>query len=254
VKADFCELPSVLGSAPELREVLTNLIFNAVDAMPEGGTITVRTRALPNRVRVDVSDNGIGMTPEEIARCFEPFFTTKGENGTGLGLAVTYGILQRHGGNIEIESEKGAGTTFSLLFPTTEMPIGEMTVARAEEATRSLRVLVVDDQEIICELISEHLVSDGHETVTASVTEDALQYLNGGRFDLVITDQSMPGMSGIQLGQMVKKMHPTTTVILLTGYGDELKVQGQLPDGIDMIVSKPVSSVELRKVVHEIFK
>ena len=254
VESDFGELPPALGSAPELREVLTNLIFNAVDAMPNGGVITVRTRALPDHVRVDVCDTGIGMTPEEKARCLEPFFTTKGEHGTGLGLAVTYGIVQRHGGNIEIESEKGVGTTFSLLFPTMTEEAGEEAAPPDEDAIRSLRVLVVDDQEIICELISEHLSADGHQPVATSETDEAIQYLQDGSFDLVITDQSMPTINGIQLGQMVKQMHPTTPVILLTGFGDELKVDGHMPDGIDMIVAKPVSSVELRQAIREITK
>lgn len=251
---DFSEVPFVLGCAPELREVLTNLIFNAVDAMPEGGQITVRTRSLPNHVRVDVTDTGIGMTPEEKVRCLEPFFTTKGEHGTGLGLAVTYGIVQRHGGHIEIESEKGCGTTFSLLFPVADSDANNGTVALAKDAVRSLRVLVVDDQEIICELISEHLIADGHQPVTTSEVENAIQFLRDGSFDLVVTDQSMPVMNGIQFGQMVKQMHPTTPVILLTGFGDELKVNGQMPDGIDMIVSKPVSSVELRRAILEATK
>ena len=254
VTSDFSEVPALLGSAPELREVLTNLIFNAVDAMPEGGTITVRTRTLPNHVRVDVCDTGIGMTPEEKVRCLEPFYTTKGEHGTGLGLAVTYGIVQRHGGSIEIESEKGRGTTFSLLFPMTDSEAGEGIATPAQDAMRSLRVLVVDDQQIICELISEHLIADGHQTMVASETEDAIQFLKDGSFDLVITDQSMPTMSGIELGQMVKQMHPATPVILLTGFGDELKVDGQMPDGIDMIVAKPVSSVELRQAICELMK
>lgn len=251
---DFGKVPFVLGSAPELREVLTNLIFNAVDAMPDGGEIFVRTRLLPDHVRVDVADNGIGMTPEEKVRCLEPFFTTKGENGTGLGLAVTYGIVQRHGGSIEIESEKGRGTTFSLLFPVAGSEASDTAAKSEQPAMCSLSVLVVDDQEIICELISEHLIADGHQPVTTSEVENAIQILREGDFDLVITDQSMPVMNGIQLGQMVKQMHPTTPVILLTGFGDELKVNGQMPDGIDMIVSKPVSSAELRRAILEATK
>lgn len=254
VTGDFAEVPPTLGSAPELREVLTNLIFNAVDAMPDGGSIVVRTRALPNHVRVDVCDTGIGMTPEEKARCLEPFFTTKGENGTGLGLAVTYGILQRHGGSIEIDSEKGRGTIFSLLFPVTNEKIGEVVTASVEESMRSLRVLIVDDQEVICELISEHLIADGHQPTITLDAEAAIQSLTDSKFDLVITDQSMPGMNGIQLGEVVKEMNPATPVILLTGFGDDLKVNGQMPKGIDIIVGKPVSSGELRKAIREAVK
>ena len=253
VVTDFGEVSAVLGSAPELREVLTNLIFNAVDAMPGGGLITVRTRAVSDHVRVEVSDTGIGMTPEEKVRCLEPFFTTKGEHGTGLGLAVTYGIVQRHGGSIEIESEKNVGTTFSLLFPTADAG-GGRSAPLDEDAVRPLRVLVVDDQEIICELISEHLIAEGHQPQGATDATAALELLKDDSFDLVITDQSMPVMNGVQLGQTVKQMHPTLPVILLTGFGEELMVDGRIPDGIDMIVPKPVSSAELRQAIRQIMQ
>jgi signal transduction histidine kinase len=251
VLTDFSEVPRILGSAPEIRETMTNLIFNAVDAMPAGGTITVRTRSDGPNVRIDISDTGIGMTEDEKARCLEPFFTTKGERGTGLGLAVVYGIIQRHGGTIEISSEKGKGTTFSLLLPATDQVEKESEVEEKPAVNRALNILVVDDQEIICELIAEHLSADGHLPVTACDSIDALSRFESGSFDLVITDQSMPGLSGEQLGRKVKECKPGTHVILLTGFGADVLKDGKAPDGIDRVLSKPVSSDDLRRAVFE---
>jgi len=245
------EVPQVLASGPELRESLTNLIFNAVDAMPSGGTITVGTRRVGSNVCIDVTDTGIGMTEEEKSRCLEPFFSTKGEHGTGLGLAVVYGIIQRHGGMIEITSEKGKGTTFSLLLPATDQVAKPVNGTEQSAANRTLNVLVVDDQEIICELIAEHLSADGHQPVTTSDSTDALARFEAGAFDLIITDQSMPGISGEQLARKVKARSPKTHIIMLTGFGDDLLRDGKAPEGIDRILSKPVSSEELRRAIFE---
>ncbi len=246
VVMDLLSVPPVSANAAELREVLTNLIFNSVDAMPAGGTITVSTRAVDNGVQVTVRDTGVGMTESERERCLEPFFTTKGERGTGLGLAVVYGIIQRHEGRIEIESQKGAGTAFSFWMPgaTTQPETAEPVVGKLD---RSLRVLVVDDQEIICELISEYLREDGHSAAIAFNGMQALEAFPQDSFDLVITDQSMPGMNGVQLAQALKAQAPMLPVILLTGFGEEMQAKGQQPEGVDLLIGKPVSSTELRK-------
>jgi len=252
VVTDLRPVPPVAGSAAELREMLTNFIFNSVDAMPQGGTISVGTRMQGEQVCVTVTDTGIGMTADERSRCLEPFFTTKGERGTGLGLAVVYGIVQRHGGNIEIISEKGRGTTFVVFFPPTStvaMPTPEQT----EEVSEALKILVADDQEIICELIAEYLRGDGHEVAMAYDGNDALEKFRAGDFDLLLTDQSMPGLNGSQLGVMVKSERPETPVILLTGFGDEMQASGQLPDGVDIVVSKPVSHADLRRALSRAF-
>jgi signal transduction histidine kinase len=252
VVSDPGDVRHVLGSGPELRECLTNLIFNAVDAMPKGGTITVRTRAEDDNVRISISDSGIGMTEDEKARCLEPFFTTKGDHGTGLGLAVVYGIIQRHGGTIEIDSEKGRGTTFSLILPATNNVAVDSDQEVRQATDRALNILVVDDQEIICELIAAHLSSDGHQPVVSSDSTEALRRFDGGNFDLLITDQSMPGLSGEQLARSIKERKPNTHVIMLTGFGTDVMTDGQMPVGIDRILSKPVSSDELRRAIFEV--
>jgi CheY-like chemotaxis protein len=240
----------VSGNAAELREVLTNLIFNAVDAMPEGGTVTIGTQSLGGGVAIMVSDTGIGMTPAEKERCLEPFFTTKGEHGTGLGLSVVYGIIQRHGGTIEIASEKGMGTTFAIHLAATA-EVKEETISCDHRTERSLRVLVVDDQEIICELIAEHLKGDGHTTMCAANGSEALEFFKQGAFDLVITDQSMPGMNGVQFAEKVKGISAEVPVIMLTGFGDELMGNEGNPSGVDLVVGKPVSHADLRRAISQ---
>jgi signal transduction histidine kinase len=239
------DVPPVAGHAAELREVLTNLVFNAVDAMPSGGKITISTEERCGSVVISVRDTGIGMTEAERERCLEPFFTTKGEQGTGLGLSVVYGIIQRHGGRIEIASEKGVGTTFAIHFPATT---AQESIAAPQIANidRSLRVLVVDDQEVICELIAEHLHSDGHTTARAGRGDEAIALFLTDQFDLILTDQSMPGMNGVQLASAIKAIAPDMPVILLTGFGEEMQAGG-LPPGVDLVLGKPVSQADLRQ-------
>ncbi len=250
VITELGQIPLVAGHAAELREVLTNLIFNAVDAMPSGGTISITTQEMHDGVAISVSDTGIGMTEQERERCLEPFFTTKGEHGTGLGLSVVYGIIQRHGGKIEIASEKGVGTTFAIHFPATTME-AVVTTPEITPIERSLRVMVVDDQEVICELICEYLHCDGHTTASVYRGDEAFTLFSSDKFDLVITDQSMPGMNGVQLAGVIKEVSPGTPVILLTGFGDEMLASGGLPAGIDLVLSKPVTQADLRLAVFQ---
>jgi CheY-like chemotaxis protein len=252
VVTDLREIPPIAGSAAELREMLTNFVFNSVDAMPEGGMISIATRMQGDQVCISITDTGIGMTPEERSRCLEPFFTTKGERGTGLGLAVVYGIVQRHGGNIEVISEKGRGTTFLVVFPPT-MTVAAPVPQPTEAVSEAQRILVADDQEIICELIAEYLRGDGHAVALAFDGNSALEKFRAEEFDLIITDQSMPGLNGTQLAQFVKAERPGTPVILLTGFGDEMQASGQQPEGIDLVVSKPVSNADLRRAVSSVF-
>jgi signal transduction histidine kinase len=245
VFTELAVVPPVAGNAAEIREVLTNLIFNAVDAMPDGGSITLRTVCDDDGVIVSVTDTGFGMTEAELGRCLEPFFTTKGERGTGLGLAVVYGIIQRHEGTIDITSKKGVGTTFAIRLPSTSML--QVAVPKVmQRVEQKLRILVVDDQEIICELIAEYLKGDGHQVFTAVEGAEALGVFQREGVDLVITDQSMPGMNGVQLAKAMKDLAPDTRVILLTGFGDEMMGRGERPAEIDLVLGKPVSAADLR--------
>jgi signal transduction histidine kinase len=243
-------LPPLMGEAAELREMLTNLIFNAVDAMPQGGTITLRTSLEGPNIMLEIADTGSGMTEETRRRCLEPFFTTKGQKGTGLGLAMVYGIVQRHGGTIALHSELGKGTRFVFGFPP-GVEETQAVKAEAPEARGPLRILAVDDQPILCEILGEYLADESRTIETASDGREALEKFRAGAFDLVITDKAMPEMSGDQLAANIKALAPRTRVILLTGYGgmnDEL----ELPANIDMVVDKPVTRDALRQAVSRV--
>jgi CheY-like chemotaxis protein len=185
------------------------------------------------------------MTSEECARCLEPFYTTKGEQGTGLGLASVYGFVQRHGGGIRIQSQKGKGATFILTLPA-----GEGVVPAEPEPeshpSRSLRILVVDDQDIIRELMMEMLSSEGHTAQSVSGAADALVELDRAAYDVVISDLSMPDMTGTQLAAEIRSRGKDIPFILLTGFGDEMKAQGDMPPEVDLVLGKPLTTSTLR--------
>ena len=251
--ADLQKVPAISGDAAELREALTNLIFNAVDAMPHGGTVTLRTREELADVRLEVSDTGTGMPEDVRLRCLEPFFTTKGERGTGLGLAMVYGTVERHGGTMEIESEPGSGTTFQIRLP--KYLATSQTNSHAEShASEPLRVLVVDDQPVLCEIVAAYLTKDSHLVETAANSREALEKFSIGAFDLVITDHVMPGMSGADLAVAIKERSPGTAVFLLTGFADaEGGTNGHSENGaIDIVLGKPISQIDLRKAITQV--
>ena len=251
VTTDLHDVPTIAGDPAELREALTNLIFNAVDAMPDGGAVTLRTRAEADGVRLEVNDTGVGMPDPVRRRCLEPFFTTKGERGTGLGLAMVYGTIERHGGTLEIESEPGAGTTFRICLPK-HIAASQLDEPAEQHAVDPLQILVVDDQPVLCEILAAYLTDDAHTVVTAGNGEEALEKLCAGAFDLVITDHVMPGISGRELAAAVKDHSPETVVFLLTGFADP---DGQLDHGfaadsaVDHVLAKPLSQIELRKAI-----
>ncbi|OGG56204.1 MAG: hypothetical protein A3F84_16430 [Candidatus Handelsmanbacteria bacterium RIFCSPLOWO2_12_FULL_64_10] len=252
VEADLQEVPIISGDEVGLREALTNLIFNAVDAMPHDGTITLRTRPDGERVVLEVSDTGAGMTEEVRKRCLEPFFTTKGERGTGMGLAMVYGIVQRHKGEIDIQSEPGRGTTFTLRLPVRVEQRTEKRPQETEVRVRPLRVLIVDDDPAIGELIAEYLASDGHTAERAASGREGLEKFRGERFDLVVTDRAMPEMSGDQMAVAAKQIAPGVPVLMLTGFGDMMQVSGERPRDVDFILGKPVTHARLREVLAKV--
>jgi signal transduction histidine kinase len=248
IETDLADIPPVSGEPAELREALTNLIFNAVDAMTYGGLITVQTRPHSSGVCVEVSDTGVGMTEEVRRHCLEPFFSTKGERGTGMGLAMVYGIVERHNGTMDIRSVPGIGTTFTFTLPAHS---GDPEAAEASEPAsmaRPLNILVADDQPVLCEIVDEYLRRDCHSVETAVDGADAFRRFKAGDFDLVITDQAMPEMTGEQLATAIKGMSPATPVILLTGFGESRNGAEPHPS-IDYVLSKPVSSIALRHAV-----
>ena len=248
IVTQFADIPAVSGNESEVREVLTNLIFNAVDAMPHGGTITIRTRCDEDRAILEVADTGTGMSEEVRLRCLEPFFSTKGERGTGLGLSMVFGIVQRHHGQIEVTSELGHGTTFTIFLPFHQEE-QKATGASESPATRPLRVLVVDDEAPVRDLLAAVLKNDGHHVNVADHGMAGLRLFMDGNFELVVTDKAMPVMSGDQMAAAIKQISPNTPIILLTGFGQFL--EGDKVPNVDVLAAKPIGVVAIREAIAQ---
>jgi PAS domain S-box-containing protein len=262
-------LPNVMGVESEIREALTNLVLNAVDALPSGGKITLRTRvadgasnstggAASNRVYVEVIDTGLGMDESTRERCLEPFFTTKGEQGTGLGLAMVYGTAQRHGAEVEIESALGRGTTVGLSFPLPSTgPAASLQPQAANLRSVHLRILLVDDDLVLLKSLRDALEGDGHTVVAANGGQAGIDAFvasrdNGESFSIVITDLGMPYIDGRKVAAAVKTASPTTPVVLLTGWGQRLSIEGDVPPHVDRVLSKPPKMAQLRTTLIEL--
>ena len=250
-------LPPVLGAPNEIRDALTNLILNAVDAMPEGGTLTLRSQGLGDaQARVEVRDTGLGMDEEVRARCLEPFFTTKGERGTGLGLAMVYGMVQRHSADLEIESTRGHGTLVRISFPAAALRERARPVAAAGE-TGQLNLLVIDDDPLLLASLKHILELDGHRVTVADGGQagiDAFCTAEARRepFSAVITDLGMPKIDGRVVAAAVKARSPTTPVILLTGWAQRARAEGSSPEHVDRVLGKPPRLAALRAALAEV--
>ena len=259
------ELPRIMGAEGEIRDALTNLIFNSVDAMPRGGTLTVRTDVRAARdnmqlVIVEVEDTGIGMDEQTRRRCLEPFFTTKGERGTGLGLAMVYGMIQRHSAEFEIDSLPGVGTTMRIAFPAYTQPLvteQRSTASASSLPLRRLRVLVVDDDPIIIKALEDALGGDGHVVVSANGGQagiDTFASAHGtpNEFALVISDLGMPHIDGRRVAEAIKRLSPRTPVVMLTGWGNRMIAEKDTPAFVDRVLSKPPRLEMLRTAIREL--
>jgi signal transduction histidine kinase/CheY-like chemotaxis protein len=230
------QIPCISGQPAELREVVTNLVLNAVDALPNGGKIVLRSWAEHKSALLSVSDNGVGMSKEARRQVFEPFFTTKGVKSTGLGLSVVHGIVESHSGSVVLESEEGQGTTVTLHFPALPSPASP-SASQMRQATRAARLLVIDDEPEVLDVLKEMLASLGHAVTAASRGPEGLALLERERYDLVLTDLAMPGMTGWQVAQAVKSRWPDLPVILLTGWADQ--VDPSHTSWVDRLLKKP---------------
>ncbi len=251
IETELAPTDGVFGSASELRQVLTNLMLNAVDAMPQGGTIRLRTYPVGNWVCLQISDTGTGMSEEVRRRCFEPFFTTKGRAGTGLGLAITFGIIERHHGRVEIETAESRGTTFTLWLPASRAAAAKDAGAApvTHSGGRPLRILVLDDEDLLLEVMSQQLVMMGHVVECFTDPNRALEHVYQQSFDLIFTDRAMPGMSGDQFARLVRKYDEGMPVVLLTGFGSIIKETGETVENVDEVVPKPISHQTLREII-----
>jgi signal transduction histidine kinase/ActR/RegA family two-component response regulator len=260
-------LPLLLSDPTELREALFNLIFNAVDALPQGGTVNLVTRSVirpargenlsPERqIQVEVRDNGVGMDEKTRQHCLEPFFSTKAtRGGTGLGLAMVYGMMQRHEGTIEIDSAPGRGTCVRLSFPIREKasPTAESPASQVNQK-RSLRILCIDDESQIQELLKNCLTSLEHKVTTASGGKQGVELFRAAMrkkqpYETVITDLGMPDIDGQQVARTIKAESPGTPVIMMTGWRSVMKEDGELVSGVDAVVGKPPRIRELNDLL-----
>ncbi|MEP6921302.1 MAG: response regulator, partial [bacterium] len=254
----------VMGDESELRDVLVNMVFNAIDAMPEGGLLTMGVEDVDGSVVVSVSDTGIGMNPEIRSRIFDPFFTTKGKTGMGLGLAVSFGIIRRHEGTIEVVSELKHGSAFRIRLPIAEgveqakiesHPNEEITPALAavpHEDRQQPTILVVDDEEHVRELLRDILESEGCKAYLAADGPAALAIFDTCELDGVFTDVGMPGMSGWELARAIRERNKRIPIAVITGWGDAVGSSTQKEAGVNWVVTKPFTAERITELVESI--
>jgi CheY-like chemotaxis protein len=272
VQTDVPEnLPGLYCNESELREALTNLVLNAVDAMPEGGVITFAARQISSpradarkrysgHLSLEVTDTGIGMDENTRQRCLEPFFSTKRQRGgSGLGLAMVYGTMQRHEGRIEIQSAVGKGTTITLIFPLREekKPVSMTAAGAGNRKSEGMRVLCIDDEPMLRNLLKEVLDFHHLQAETAETGEAGLDLFyrareSGRAFDAVITDLGMPGINGRQVAERIKSVSPQTPVILLTGWGAMMDQDETKFGRLDAVLCKPPHVNELIQTIERV--
>ena len=251
----------IMGDESELREVLVNMVFNAVDAMPQGGTLTLSAQAIDGQVEISVNDTGTGMSEEVRLRIFDPFFTTKGKTGMGLGLAVGYGIIRRHEGIVAVESEVGRGTSFHIRLPIAKSavkpkPTGELpsTTANAHTQLSQTKILVVDDEEYVRDLLHDILKKEGCEVALAESGREALSLFESETFDAIFTDVGMPGMSGWELARAVRERNKTIPLAVVTGWGEAVGSHERKAAQVDWVVAKPFDTLHIIEIAQEVFR
>jgi CheY-like chemotaxis protein len=242
----------IRGNESELRQSLANLVINAVDAIKNNGTITVSIEDLKDRVSIQVKDNGGGMPDMIQDKCLDAFYSTKGQLGTGLGLSIVCGIVKRHSGEIAIDSKEGEGTTITMSFPAVEADLPEEKLAPIPVELEPLHIMLVDDESILIEVISELLRSGGHTVQCFTDPKLAIEEFQSNSYDLVITVRAMPNMSGDQLAAEIKALKPETPVYLMTGFGDLIEGTRENPPNIDAVLGKPVPLDTLNRKLAEL--
>jgi CheY-like chemotaxis protein len=263
VQAELGPVPLVSADMAELRQVLTSIALNALDAMPEGGNLTFRTGRERGRVFCQVADTGIGMTEQVRLHIFDPFFTTKREKGKGFGLSGAYSIVDRHGGEITVQSEPGKGAVFTVWLPLVAEAAEPLSMAGRATSTATTapvappaaksapgaKILVVDDSEEVREVLRELLSRHGYTVVTCQDGESGLVELESRTFDVAMVDLGLPGISGLEVAERLKSRWPATQVALMTGYGDRMGPEDAHAKGVDFVLAKPFSLDQLRSVV-----
>jgi len=244
----------VTMSKSQFSEALMNLLLNALHSIPAGGDVTICAFVKEESFYLEVRDTGTGMSREVARQCLEPFFTTKGKNGTGMGLAMVHGIVERHNGSLSINSILKKGTTIAIQIPLAQEDTRKPPESGVISKTaRSLKVLVVDDDENSRTLFSEYLALDGHSVTIASNTIEGIAKFDQDEFDLVITDRAMPEISGDEMAKHVKTSDPQIPVLMITGFAQIMASQNEHPEGVDCIMGKPFTMRELRNAIERTF-
>jgi two-component system cell cycle sensor histidine kinase/response regulator CckA len=260
----YGKVPPIVMNVGEVQQVIINMALNSRDAMSEGGAIAIKTDIDGDYVRIEFSDNGIGIPKKNLQKIFEPFFSTKksddSRSGTGLGLSVVYSIIERHGGRIEVSSEIGKGTTFTIRLPNIQRISSSNEISSSDEANldtaaktrRKGNILVVDDEELICNLIKEALVTFGHSVDIAHSGESALALLKKSHYDIIYLDLTIYGKNIIELFREIRFLVPTSLIIIISGTPDEETVDKLMVEGAFSLMRKPFKMEEIRKTVQRV--
>ncbi len=255
IEKNFIDSPLVLGNEGELRAVIYNIIKNSIEAMPKGGKISIVSKANEGNLQIKILDTGIGMNSEIKSRIFQPFFTTKGfEAGRGLGMSGAYSIIKEHGGELAVlESNRESGTTMGVLLPISKREEPKKEMSHSHKLGKALKILWVDDDQLIRDIVIDILDALGHEGEIASSGEKALEILENKKFDLIITDIGMPGMNGWELAEKINsKFNSKIKIVVSTGWGDQITPQEKQKYGIFSILSKPFKVDQLTKLIGEV--
>jgi CheY-like chemotaxis protein len=252
VETELGDIKPVSGNPPEIFEALTSIMLNAVEAMPEGGKITLKTENQDDSVVITVKDTGVGITEEVRSRLFDPFFTTKTTRNAGLGLSVVYGVISRHKGRIEVQSKEGSGTTFIIRLPANREPRKEK--LKEEKITFSLKpanVFLIDDNKELRDIVSEMLTAKGNKVTQAEDGVKALDVFEKDKFDLVFVNLSLPELSGWEVIKKIKQKDSEVKIALLTGWGAQIDFEEAKEKGVDFLISKPFKTEELLTVLSQ---
>lgn len=245
----------VRGESSELREVFVNILLNSLDAMPEGGSISIAGTTANNQIKITFKDVGVGMTEEVRSRVFEPFFTTKGAAGLGLGLSESYRIAERHKGLLEVESEPQRGTIFTLTLPVLVLKTAHVKRQSGEYALPKKRFMVVDDEEVVRYAFALVLEDLGHEVARAASAQEALELLKRGSYDIVFTDLAMPDVDGIATAKQIKAQLPNAKIVLMSGYSfDKVQERAKETTCIDATMAKPFNIPEIQKLIQRLLE
>jgi CheY-like chemotaxis protein len=254
-----CNAP-IMGDESELREVLVNMVFNAVDAMPQGGVLTLAAEENSEAVEIFIRDTGTGMAEDVRLRIFDPFFTTKDKTGMGLGLAVSYGIIRRHEGAVEVESEVGRGTSFRIKLPIAENAVNHQlpveippAMVRSSQSCQT-KILVVDDQAYVRDLLRDILEKEGCQVTVAAGGHEALSLFDKQDFDAIFTDVGMPVMNGWELSQAVRDRDKDIPLAVITGWGEAVGSNERKAARVDWVVAKPFDTPQIAEIAQEVFR